>query len=227
MAPRESGRLSLVSWRGAVKDEPRTDKGNDLGAAKCYVTTVHGRSRDKVPNYYAHENEPYSPSRQLSRGRERNTTWAQEQTPSNLFTSAFGWRARPGEIVELRRTYKWKQYYIIAREKKKRWILPFFCRDIPPLSLRGYPERVVHDSLYSIADSNIRRLPRLFQRLIDISSCIWINQKWLAYRTKLSGCLLKSCKNLPGIFVKNSRWEEYFKEFLVQFFQISFYCMCF
>lgn len=44
MALRKSGRLSLVSWRGAVKDEPRTDKGNDLGAAKCYVTMVHGRS---------------------------------------------------------------------------------------------------------------------------------------------------------------------------------------
>lgn len=114
----ESGRLSLVSWRGAVKDEPRADKGNDLDAAKCYVTTVHGRSRDEVPNYYAHENEPYSPSRQLSRGRERNTTWTQEQTPSNLFTSAFGWRARPGEILEPKRAYKRKQYYIIAREKK-------------------------------------------------------------------------------------------------------------
>lgn len=190
----ESGRLSLVSWRGAVKDEPRADKGNDLGASKCYVTTVHGRSRDEVSNYYAHENEPYSPSRQLSRGRERNTTWAQEQTPSNLFTSAFGWRARPGEIVEPRRAYKRKQYYIIAREKK-RWILPFFSRrDTPPLSLRGYPERVVHDSLYSIADSSTR--PRLFQRLVDFSSCIWIHQKWLAYRTRLSGCLVKSYKKI-------------------------------
>lgn len=67
--------------------------------------------------------------------------------------------------------YKRKQYYIIAREKKRR-ILPFFCRDTPPLSLRGYPERVVHDSLYSIADSSTRPSPRLFQRLVDFSSCI-------------------------------------------------------
>lgn len=62
------------------------DKGNDLGAAKCYVTGAR-----EVPEMKFRIIMPVRTvfsSRQWSRGRERNTTWAQEQTPSNLFTSA-------------------------------------------------------------------------------------------------------------------------------------------
>lgn len=61
--------------------------------AMCYVTTEHGRSEMKFRIimlvrtvyfffFFLFSLEPSA----WSRGRERNTTWAQEQTPSNLFT---------------------------------------------------------------------------------------------------------------------------------------------
>jgi len=61
---RANGRLSLVSWRGGCQKWTRlgADKGNDLGAAKCYVIGEHGRSRDEVPNYYVCENRILEPS---------------------------------------------------------------------------------------------------------------------------------------------------------------------
>lgn len=61
---------------------------------------------------------------------------------------------------------------LLLAKKNGGFFLFFSRRDTPPLSLRGYPERVVHDSLYSIADSSTRPSPRLFQRLVDFSSCI-------------------------------------------------------
>lgn len=73
------------------------DKGNDLGVAKCYVIGAR-----EVPRWSSELLclwEPYFSSRQWSRGRERNTTWAQEQTPSNLFTSARPYGRNRTELV--------------------------------------------------------------------------------------------------------------------------------
>lgn len=60
------------------------DKGNDLGAAKCYV--IGSTGGPKMKSRIIMPVRTVFSSRQWSRGRERNTTWAQEQTPSNLFT---------------------------------------------------------------------------------------------------------------------------------------------
>lgn len=80
-------------------------------------------------------------SRQWSRGRERNTTWAQEQTPSNLFTSARPYREKSSRPRLKSGAHRDCRAGRSAARSRRR----------PPLITRGYPERVVFDSLYSIA----------------------------------------------------------------------------
>jgi len=118
-------------------------------------------------------------SRQWSRGRERNTTWAQEQTPSNLFTSARPYLgrnrgARTSNPERAARTERKRLSYYRRRKKSARF------RRKTPLITR-ISEAVVFDSLYSIVDSGTRpENSRL--RLI---SATWINCALITRRIRV------------------------------------------
>lgn len=83
-------------------------------------------------------------SRQWSRGRERNTTRAQEQIPSNLFTPRLRRSARPRSLEEeIRRVLPTFSFALMLVENVSNTVFSLAARAVYfyPSHYRGYPER--------------------------------------------------------------------------------------